>query len=231
MFEFYPAMASEVFVSAVAVCWISTFCPIYLFHSNQNHLPFSEDERALLRKYRISHRGWSKERHWALSSRLPSHPGMIFLFKLSRCAKWESAGSHKASISESELQRWLLTFGFSRHGLDNDALAACRNGRRLGDSLKDEPKSARRSRIKSLMTGKIVAFLPRWPLQLDDRLRAGREVRAIIYSSFPDTISVIGVGLCHRGSWHVITLLLAWRRRHHSFKERSGPCARPMGCT
>lgn len=31
----------------------------------------------------------------------------------------------------------------------------------MGDSLKDEPKSVRRSRIKSLMTGKIVVFLPR----------------------------------------------------------------------
>ena len=166
-----------------------------------------------------------------ISCRLLSLPGRIFLFKFGRCVKWESPGSREASVCESWLQQWFLTFSFSRCGLDNNALAACRNCRWPGNFLKDEPKSACRSRIRSLMTGKIVAFLPRWPPQSDDRLRAGREVRAIIYSSFPDTISVTGVGLCHRGSWHVITLLLAWRRPHHSFKERSNSCARPVGRT
>ena len=77
--------------------------------------------------------------------------------------------------------------------------------------------SARWGWIRSLMTGKIVAFRPRWPLWRGDRAKARWKVKVILSSSFPH--SCHRRRLRHRGPRHVITLLLALGRLHHSFKE------------
>lgn len=78
-------------------------------------------------------------------------------------------------------------------------------------------KSAHSGWIKNLMTGKIVAFRPRWPLCRDDHANARWKVKVILSSSFLD--SCHQHRLCHQGQRHVITLLLALGRLHLSFKE------------
>lgn len=78
-------------------------------------------------------------------------------------------------------------------------------------------KFGHRSFIKSLMTGKIVAFHPRWPL--DDHGKASWKVKVILPSSFPHNCHQ--QRLCHKLPGHVITLLLALGRVYHSFKESS----------
>lgn len=143
-----------------------------------------------------------------------------FLLKPIKCMKWENVESLWTSIYAffcavtvpAEALSPLLSVVMGGY----DAMAAW-SDIRARMLWKMRWKCAHWGWIKSLMTGKIVAFLPRWPVWRDDHAKARWEVKVIPSSSFPD--SCHQHRLCHQGLRHVITLLLALGRLHHSFKE------------
>lgn len=111
------------------------------------------------------------------------------LLKPIKCMKWEN-------VETVNFNLWFyLCRNCSSRGFSPllsvvkgsyDAMAAWSNIR-PGMVWKMRWKSSHWGWIKSLMTGKIVAFLPRWPLWRDDQPKARWKVNVILSSSFPDS--------------------------------------------